>query len=73
MHNPKLRRRLHRIRAPALFVRGETDGLVSQAYLEGYAALLANARTLTIPAAGHVPHLEQPAAFAAAVLKFLGE
>jgi len=73
MHNPKLRRRLHRIGAPALFVRGETDGLVSQAYLEGYAALLANARTLTIPAAGHVPHLEQPAAFAAAVLKFLGE
>jgi pimeloyl-ACP methyl ester carboxylesterase len=73
MHNPKLRHRLHRIAAPALFVRGESDGLVSQAYLDGYAALLPNARKMKIPAAGHVPQLEQPAAFAAAVLKFLGE
>jgi pimeloyl-ACP methyl ester carboxylesterase len=73
MHNPKLKHRLHRIGAPVLFVRGESDGLVSQAYLDGYAALLPNARKITIPTAGHAPHLEQPAAFAAAVLKFLGE
>jgi pimeloyl-ACP methyl ester carboxylesterase len=73
MHNPKLKRRLHRIAAPALFMRGESDGLVSQPYLEAYARLLPNARTRTIAAAGHVPQLEQPAAFAAAVLEFLGE
>jgi pimeloyl-ACP methyl ester carboxylesterase len=35
--------------------------------------MLPDARTLTIKAAGHVPQLEQPAAFAAAVLEFLGE
>ena len=73
MHNPKLKRRLHRIAAPALFVRGENDGLVSQPYLEAYARLLPNARTLTIAAAGHQPHLEQPAAFAVTALEFLGE
>jgi pimeloyl-ACP methyl ester carboxylesterase len=73
MHNPKLKRRLHRIAAPALFIRGESDGLVSQQYLEAYARLLPDARTLTIKAAGHVPQLEQPAVFAAAVLEFLGE
>ena len=73
MHNPKLKRRLYRIAAPALFLRGESDGLVSQPYLEAYARLLPNARTRTIAAAGHVPQLEQPAAFAAAVLEFLGE
>jgi pimeloyl-ACP methyl ester carboxylesterase len=72
MHNPKLKRRLHRIAAPALFIRGESDGLVSQAYLDAYARLLPNARTLTIEAAGHVPQLEQPAAFADAVFEFLG-
>lgn len=72
MHNPKLKRRLHRIAAPALFIRGESDGLVSQAYLDAYARLLPNARTLTIKAAGHVPQLEQPAAFADAVFEFLG-
>jgi pimeloyl-ACP methyl ester carboxylesterase len=73
MHNPKLKRRLHRIGAPALFIRGESDGLVSQSYLEAYARFLPNATTQTIKAAGHVPQLEQPAAFVAAVQKFLGE
>jgi pimeloyl-ACP methyl ester carboxylesterase len=73
MHNPKLKRRLHRIKAPALFIRGESDGLVSESYLDAYARLLPNASTQTIKAAGHAPQLEQPAAFAAAVLKFLGE
>jgi len=73
MHNPKLKRRLHRIAAPALFIRGESDGLVSQSYLDAYARMLPNASTQTIKAAGHVPQLEQPADFTAAVLKFLGE
>jgi pimeloyl-ACP methyl ester carboxylesterase len=73
MHNPKLKRRLQRIAAPVLFVRGESDGLVSQAYLDAYSRMLPDARTLTIKAAGHVPHLEQPAAFATAVFEFLGD
>ena len=71
MHNPKLKHRLHRVTAPTLFLRGESDGLVSAAYLEGYAALLPDARVVTIAAAGHVPQVEQPAAFADAVLTFL--
>lgn len=71
MHNPKLRHRLHRVTAPALFVRGASDGLVSADYLKTYAGFLPNARTLTIPAAGHAPHLEQAEAFVSAVLEFL--
>jgi pimeloyl-ACP methyl ester carboxylesterase len=54
-------------------VRGESDGLISQAYLEAYSALLPNARMLTIEAAGHMPELEQPESFARAVLEFLGD
>ncbi len=72
MHNPKLKHRLHRVTAPALFVRGASDGLVSAEYLKAYADLLPSARTLTIPAAGHAPHLEQAEAFVAAVNEFLG-
>ena len=72
MHNPKLRRRLHRITAPTLFIRGESDGLVSESYVDAYSRLLKDTRTLTIEAAGHVPQLEQPVAFANAVLEFLG-
>ena len=71
MHNPKLTHRLHRVTAPALFVRGESDGLVSAQYLQGYAALLPNARIETIAQAGHAPQLEQPQALLAKTLPFL--
>ncbi len=71
MHNPKLKRRLHRAAMPALFIRGESDGLVSAEYLAAYAKLLPNARTVTIPAAGHAPQQEQPQALVKAVLDFL--
>jgi pimeloyl-ACP methyl ester carboxylesterase len=71
MHDPKLKHRLHRVTAPALFIRGASDGLVSAPYLDAYAALLPNARVETIAQAGHAPQVEQPAALAAAVLKFL--
>ncbi len=72
MHNPKLRHRLHRIGCPVLFLRGESDGLISQAYLGRYAALLPDARCDSIAAAGHAPEVEQPEAFAARVIAFLG-
>ncbi len=71
MHNPKLRHRLHRVSAPTLFLRGESDGLVSAEYLAAYARLLPNARVETMRGAGHSPHLEQPEAFARLVLQFL--
>jgi pimeloyl-ACP methyl ester carboxylesterase len=73
MHNPKLKHRLGRIGSPALFLRGDSDGLVSEEYLQSYARLVPNARTATISEAGHVPHLEQPGAFAAAALAFLDD
>lgn len=71
MHNPKLRHRLHRVTAPTLFLRGESDGLVSAEYIAAYARLLPNARVETMRGAGHSPHLEQPEAFARSVLHFL--
>ena len=71
MHNPKLKHRLRRVTAPTLFIRGESDGFVSEAYLNSYARLLSNSRTATIGAAGHVPHAEQPQRFAETVMAFL--
>jgi pimeloyl-ACP methyl ester carboxylesterase len=71
MHNPKLKHRLHRATMPTLFVRGESDGLVSADYVAGYAKLLPKSRTVTIPAAGHAPQQEQPQALVKAVLEFL--
>ena len=73
MHNPKLKRSLHRVAAPALFIRGESDGLVSASL----------SRRLCTPAAERAHDDDQgrrtrAAAGAArglraAVLNFLGE
>ena len=71
MHNPKLRHRLHRISTPTLLMRGESDGLVSADYTAAYARLIPGASVKTIAAAGHVPHIEQPEASAAAVIEFM--
>ncbi len=40
MHNPKLHRRLHRIRIPTLILRGASDGIVSQTYVESYSRMI---------------------------------
>ncbi len=71
MHNPKLRHRLHRVTAPTLFIRGASDGLVSQSYVEGFAKLIPDARVTTIATAGHAPQLEQPEEFARVLFAFL--
>jgi len=73
MHNPKLKHRLHRLTMPVLFMRGASDGLVSAEYLERYAKLVPGARATTIAEAGHLPHIEQPKAFAAALTTFLAQ
>jgi len=62
MHNPKLRHRLQRIDIPTLFIWGENDGIVTPAYGRACAELVPGARLVTIPQAGHYPHIEQPAA-----------
>ncbi len=73
LHNPKLPHRLHRVTCPTLFLRGAHDGLISAEYLARYAALLPDARIITLPDAAHVPQMEQPQAFADAALSFLQE
>lgn len=71
MHNPKLKRRLHRIKAPTLVVWGENDGIADAAYGKAYAELIPGAAFKTIAAAGHYPHIEQPEAFGKILNDFL--
>lgn len=70
MHNPRLKRWLHRIDIPAHFLWGEQDRIVSPGYADGWKAEIAGATQETIPDAGHFPQWEQPAAFAARVRAF---
>ncbi len=70
MHNPRLRRWLHRIDIPTRLIWGEQDGIVKLPYAEGWRAEVQGATLEIIPNAGHYPHWEQPDAFAARVAAF---
>ena len=73
-HNPKLRRRLHRIGVPTLLLWGADDRFVTADYYgAAYRAAIPGARLETIERAGHFPHLEQPAALVERVGRFLAE
>jgi pimeloyl-ACP methyl ester carboxylesterase len=63
MHNPRLKRWLHRIDRPTLLLWGAQDRIVTPAYGEKWRAALPDARLELIPNAGHFPHWEQPHAF----------
>ncbi len=70
MHNPRLKRWLHRIDVPTLLLWGEQDRIVTPAYGEGFRAAIPGAVLRTIPDAGHFPHWEQPEAFVRHVTDF---
>jgi pimeloyl-ACP methyl ester carboxylesterase len=70
MHNPRLRRWLHRIDIPTHLIWGEQDGIVSTAYGDGWKAEIPGATIETIPSAGHFPHWEHPETFANKVQEF---
>jgi pimeloyl-ACP methyl ester carboxylesterase len=72
MHNPRLKRWLHRIDIPTHLIWGEQDGIVSTAYGEAWKAEIPAATMETVPNAGHFPHWEQPDGFTAGVQSFAG-
>jgi pimeloyl-ACP methyl ester carboxylesterase len=71
MHNPALRRWLHRITVPTLVLWGESDRIVRPDYGRTFQQAIPGAQFQLIPAAGHYPYLEQPDAFVAHVTAFL--
>ncbi len=71
MYDPKLLRRLKRVKVPTLIIWGESDRIVTPNYGIGYAAAFPNARLEVIKEAGHLPHIEQPAAVSALIDGFL--
>ena len=72
-HDPKLRRRLHRIDVPTLLLWGAADRFVTpDSYGAAYRSAIPGAGLETIDRAGHFPHLERPEAFVERLAAFLG-
>jgi pimeloyl-ACP methyl ester carboxylesterase len=70
LHNPKLKHRLHRVKAPTLVLWGAEDRVVSPDYGRSLVAALPEAGFEMIADAGHYPHVEKPAEFASRVAAF---
>ena len=68
-----LLRHLPSVRLPALYLVGEHDLAATPAEMGDMAARTPGARLEIIPAAAHMPAIEQPAAFNACLLGFLGK
>lgn len=71
MHNPQLKRWLHRIPQPTLVLWGASDGIVKPSYGRAYSELIPGARFEIIAEAGHHPEIEQPEVFVDRVVAFL--
>ncbi len=71
MHNPKLLRRLTRVRVPAHVFWGGSDRVVTPDYGRAFQEAIPGARFTAIPGAGHYPQWERPEALARAVREFL--
>ena len=72
MHNPRLKRWLHRIDRPTLLLWGAEDRIVTPAYGEGWRQAIPGAQLEIIPQAGHFPHWEQPEMFVERLAAFVG-
>ena len=73
LYNPLLKRRLPRIKARTLLCWGEHDRLAPLQCADTWARAIPGARLVTFPDSGHVPHIEEPEAVAAAVVDFCGK
>ncbi len=65
-----LKKRIHRVKAPALVVWGKNDRLVPPVYADEFVRRIPEARSATVDDAGHAPHLEQPDTVARMVREF---
>jgi len=70
-HDPHLHKWLHRIDVPTLLVWGDTDRLFPKEHALAFEKAIPGAKLVTIAKCGHVPQIEQPDAFAAALEDFI--
>lgn len=71
LHNPGLKRWLHRVDLPTLVLWGEKDRFAQPSYGQSLASALPAARLTLIPGAGHYPEIEQPDATIRAIDAFV--
>jgi pimeloyl-ACP methyl ester carboxylesterase len=72
-YNPQLRKWLHRIDVPTLLLWGANDQVAPPAIADAYEALIPNTKKVLIDECGHIPPMEQTAAFLSNLTQFVQE
>src|SRR5262249_18953105 len=72
-YDPHLAKWLHRIDVPTLLIWGEEDRIYPRDYATAYQQLIPGSQVVIIPQCGHLPHIERPQAFVAALEGFTGK
>lgn len=70
MHNPQLRKWLHRIGVPTLIIWGDDDQILPVAYGPAYRDLIPSSSLEILSQCGHLPHVEKAQEFTRKVLDF---
>lgn len=71
-HDPHLGKWLHRIDVPTLLIWGDTDRMFPLEHAKAFQQAIPGAKLVVIPQCGHVPQIEKPDEFVAALEDFLG-
>ena len=73
LHNPDLRKWLHRLKIPTLIIWGDCDGIFPEPYAHAYQDLIPNSTLKIYKNCGHVPMLEARDDFLKQLLAFTQE
>jgi pimeloyl-ACP methyl ester carboxylesterase len=70
MHNPQLRKWLHRIKVPTQIIWGDDDQILPTAHGAAYRDLIPSSSLEIMAQCGHLPHVEKAQEFAQKVVNF---
>lgn len=70
LHNPDLRKWLHRLKLPTLIIWGDSDGIFPEPYAHAYHELIPGSELQIYENCGHVPMAEARDAFLSRLLTF---
>jgi len=72
-YDPKLERRLARMKCPTLIVWGKNDRLIPPAYADAFHRLIANSQPVKLDGTGHMAMFEKHQEWSSIVCEFLSK
>ena len=73
LHNPDLRKWLHRVSVPTQILWGSEDQLIPAAYAQAWCDLIPGSQSTVFPSCGHLPHVEMTDLYCKTLTQFIRE